>query len=79
MKRRDKPKEIADELRASAMTPQALARKRQKELLETLEWLLAASDNHAIFVARVKEKFDLKDDDPRWKAILAAWDAHLNP
>ncbi|MGB9104565.1 MAG: hypothetical protein WCC59_07405 [Terriglobales bacterium] len=60
MKRQDKAKEIADELRASAMTPQALARKRQKELLETLEWLLATSDNRAIFVARAKEKFELK-------------------
>jgi hypothetical protein len=54
LKRKDKAKEIADELRASTMTSQALARKRQKDLLETLKWLLATSDNRAIFVARVR-------------------------
>ena len=60
MKRKDKAKEIAAELRASASTPQALARKRQKELLETLEWLLETSENSRIFVDRIKEKFELR-------------------
>jgi len=70
--------EIASALRESAATPGALARRREKQLRATLQDLLE-SENRDIFVKRAQETFKLREDDPRWQAILSAWDAHVNP
>lgn len=75
----DTAKEIAAALRESAATPRALARRREQELISTLQSLMESAENREIFVKRVRETFKLKEDDPRWQAILAAWDEHLNP
>ena len=40
---------------------------------------MESADNREIFVERVRETFKLRENDPRWKAILAVWDKHLNP
>jgi len=71
--------EIASALRESAATPAALARRREQQLLTTLRNLMESADNREIFVERVRETFKLRENDPRWKAILAVWDKHLNP
>jgi hypothetical protein len=77
--RRPKAEEIASALRESAATPAALVRRREQQLLTTLKNLMESADNREIFVKRVRETFKLREDDPRWKAILAVWDEHLNP
>lgn len=75
----DTAKEIAAALRESAATPGALARRREQQLLTALQNLMDSAENREIFVKRVRETFKLKEDDPRWQAILAVWDEHLNP
>jgi len=72
-------KEIARALRESAATRKALARRRERLLMDTLERLLDSSENWEVLRNRVAEKFGLKENDPRWQAIRAAWDAHVNP
>ena len=75
----DRAKEIAAAMRESAATPRALVRRREQQLVTTLRTLMESAENREIFVKRVRETFKLKEDDPRWHAILAAWDEHVNP
>jgi len=86
--RRDSPRsgsghgtaeEIASALRESAATPAALARRREQQRRATLKNLMESADNREIIIKAVRETFKLAENDPRWKAILAVWDEHLNP
>lgn len=69
----DKGKEIVAALRESSETTQAKARRRERQLLDTLEQLLN-SENRQIFEEKVREHFSLEPNDPRLREILTVWD-----